>query len=131
VESDKSFPELLTARMIKRGLTRKVLAEKINRTQEHVRKLEKGEAFPGPDLQQKLADVLRVDAEVLTDTVARDRWRQKYGKRPPRRQAVVNWPLQRVWEGLTADQRDELICVAKCMAKRNQTRRGNARERTA
>lgn len=115
--------ELMSRQMERLGFSRKQLAAKIGRTVEHVRKLVSGEAFPGPDLQEHLAEVLKIEVGQLADAVRQDRWLKKYGKFPPANvQNAFLSPIQKVWDDLTHEQREELGCIAVCMAKRNRKR---------
>jgi transcriptional regulator with XRE-family HTH domain len=120
---------LLLNRMEKLGHTRKKLASLINRSVEHVRKLEAGEALPGPDLQERLAEVLKVDHQVLREATENDRWLKKFGKYPP----VAGWksitsPIEKVWRRLNRTQREDILCIAECMSRRNLKRTRMMRE---
>jgi len=109
--------------MGKLNLTRKELAGRLKRTPEHIRKLLTGEAFPGRDLQERLAAVLEVDPDRLSRVVERDRWIRKYGRVPPAKVYDSAIPrLEKIWNSLTLDQREELACIASCMARRTRAR---------
>ncbi len=99
------------------GYSRKRLAAAIQRTPEHVRKLVEGEAFPGPDLRDHIADVLKLDRNVFREAIDKDRWFKKTGRKPPMPEKPRVSPIDRVWERLTPEQRQVLECVASCMVK--------------
>jgi hypothetical protein len=107
--------------MAKLGHSRKSLANKIRRSAEHVRKLSAGEAFPGPELQERLAVVLEVNQAIVAEAVERDRWFKKHGKLPsvPDRGSFVS-PIEKIWGDLTRDQREEITCLAECLVRRNR-----------
>lgn len=118
--------KLRFAALIRRGaeklrLSRHQLAEKLNRSPEHVRKLLRGETFPGPDLQKRIAEVLQLDPTEFSDAVLRDRWLTKTGKKPPQPEPPTMPEVQRAWPKLSEDQKDFLVCVISCLAR--QTRR--------
>ena len=117
------FSALLSSRMEKLGHTRKSLATVIRRSVEHVRKLESGEALPGPDLQQRLAEVLELDQSILKDATENDRWLKKYGRYPSmvgRKSATL--PIERAWVRLSRSQKEDILCIAECMSRRNRKR---------
>jgi hypothetical protein len=94
-----------------------------------VRKLEAGEALPGPDLQERLAEVLKLDYQLLREATENDRWLKKFGKEPP----VAGWksialPIERVWGRLSRNQREDILCIAECMSRRNRKRTKMMRE---
>ena len=114
------FRELLRKRTGKLGYTRKDLSLKLNRSVEHVRKLLAGEAFPGPDLQERIAEVLRVDHETLDKAVKRDRWSKKYGNPPSATVVERVSPMGEMWDQLSSDQREDLVCFVQCMIRKNR-----------
>src|SRR5215468_7608790 len=117
------FPRLLESHMDNLGYTRKELAAKTGKTVEHMRKLLMGEAFPGPELQRSLAEVLKMDLATLERIVADDRWFKKHRKYPPASAKVEPLsPVERHWNELSVDQQEELACIAECMVKRNRKR---------
>jgi transcriptional regulator with XRE-family HTH domain len=99
------------------GYTRKNLAAELKRSQEHVRKLVEGEAFPGPDLQNRIAAVLQISADEFRQAVDSERYFRKTGRKPPLPEKPRVSPIDRVWERLTPEQRQVLECVASCMVK--------------
>ena len=99
------------------GYNRKTLAAALGRSSEHIRKLLAGEAFPGPDLTPRIATVLRIDPVRFSDTVNRDKWVRKTGKRPPISTKVGVPTLERIWPKLTEEQQRVLTCVATCLTK--------------
>src|SRR5256885_501999 len=106
------FPKLLSRQMKKLGYTRKSLAAQVHRSPEHVRKLQTGAAFPGPDLEKRLAEVLTIGQRVVAEAVEYDRWFKKHGKAPPitgRRMLLT--PIERLWGSLTSYQQLELACI--------------------
>ena len=106
--------------MVKLGYSRKDLSLKLNRSVEHLRKLLAGEAFPGPDLQERIAEVLRVNHEILDKVVKRDRWSKNFGN-PPSATAVERVsPMGEMWEQLSGDQREDLVCFVQCMIRKNR-----------
>ena len=99
---------------MKQNWTRSELASRIGRTPEHVRKMLSGEAFPGPDLQGRLAVVLGVRLDVLTQAVIQDRWIRKYGTLPSTRGGPQPpSPVEKVWSDLTRDQQEQIVCLAR------------------
>ena len=118
------FAKLLSARMEKLQYSRKDVAEKTDRTVEHIRKLVAGETFPGTDLQRLFAEKLGLELEEVQTSVQHDRWYKKFHKKPPAsdRNTFVS-PITKLWGQLSDDQKDELACLAQCMARRNSGRR--------
>ena len=113
------FPELIQRYMKQQNLGRSALAEKINRSAEHVRKLETGRAFPGPDLEEKLVTAFQLDRENASEfkrTIKTDRWIDWFGEPPQTKPS----PLEEYWGSLTDDQRATLRCVAECLARLNR-----------
>lgn len=109
--------------MTKLRLDKKTLAAGLDRSLEHVRKLISGLAPPGRDLQPRLAEVLELELRLIEDAVESDQWFKKHGKKPPSSEGFVS-PLEKLWVQLTPEQRDQLVCVAECMFKRNKKEGG-------
>jgi hypothetical protein len=111
------YSRMIEEGMAATGFTRNSLAPAVKRSPEHIRKLTESEAFPGPDLQDRLAAVLHLDREKFRESVERDRWIKKTGRKPPLPETPRIPVLERLWPRLTGDQREVLTCVASCLTK--------------
>ena len=95
------------------------VADKVEWSSEHIRKLCNSEAFPSKSLQKALTDLLGIDCAEFEKQVNADRWREKYGKIPTST-AEARHPISTVWDDLTKEQQTTLLCMARCMAKQKR-----------
>ena len=94
------------------------VAANVGRSFEHIRKLCSSETFPSRSLQDALADFLEIDRVEFEKQVNADRWRQKFGKIPT--VTEIRRPIDSVWEELSKDQQDSLLCMARCLARQRK-----------
>jgi len=105
------------------GIDRHDLAAKLNRTPEHVRKLECGGTFATPDLEEKLVLILQMtpkEAEAFKNAIRWDRWYEKFHEPPP--QSGPSSPIDVYWDQLTNEQRQAMICIAESLARSNRAK---------
>jgi hypothetical protein len=70
-----------------------------------------------------------VDHQVLKEATENDRWLKKFGKYPPvAGRKSVALPIEKVWRRLNRTQREDILCIAECMSKRNVKRTRMIRE---
>ena len=114
------FADTVRDQMEAKGWTIKKFADEIGRTPEHARKLYAGRAFPSDDLALRIAQKLEIDQAEFQKQLAADRWEKKYRRKPPQSAQTDLGPLEEVWEQLSSDQRDCVLCVANCLATKRR-----------
>jgi len=116
------FAETVKSQLALRGWSIRKFADEIGRSPEHARKISTGLAFPSDDLALRIAEKLEIDPEDFQGQVASDRFQKRYGKKPPQRARTDLEPIEGLWDQLTPEQRDCVVCVANCLTMRNRRR---------
>jgi ribosome-binding protein aMBF1 (putative translation factor) len=116
------FADTVRSQITAKGWSIKRFADEISRTPEHARKISAGRAFPSDDLAERIADKLDIDNAELQKQLAADRWEKKYKKKPPQSERPDLGPLESIWEELSTDQREYMLCVANCLIMKKRRR---------
>ena len=114
------FAETVRGQLALRGWTIRKFADEIGRSPEHARKISTGRAFPSDDLALRIAQKLEIDPDDFQGKVASDRFEKRYGKKPPQRARPDLEPIENLWDRLTPEQRDCVVCVASCLVARRR-----------
>jgi transcriptional regulator with XRE-family HTH domain len=115
------FADTVRDQILAKGWSIKQFADEIGRTPEHARKISTGLAFPSDDLAVRIAQKLGLDHDKLQTLLEVDRWEKRRKKKPPMSEHPELGPLENIWSALNGDQRELVLCVAKCL--RTQARR--------
>lgn len=111
--------DLISSRMGELGMSIKELAKAIEVTYEHARRIVKEESVPSKQLMKAVSGALEMPRETLESASVEDKIRIRYKDLPAsiiERKAGLE-PIERVWENLGPDQRENLIALAQSMAR--------------
>lgn len=117
------FAGLLYDLMDKKELSIKDLAEKVDATYEHIRKMLKGLSFPSTLMMKALARELHVAYDVLAEAATNDRLERRYGVailNKVTKQSPETAPFSPILPKLTEEQRDSLLSLAKTYERQNR-----------
>jgi transcriptional regulator with XRE-family HTH domain len=120
--------ELISNALEARDMSIKDLAEHLQITYEHSRRIVRGESVPSRLLLKTLAEPLKLDFEHLVKLATAARIKAKYGSIPA--ELAGKKPgmesIERAWDKLTPDQQQDLCDMARTWAKRNATLGGKS-----
>jgi ribosome-binding protein aMBF1 (putative translation factor) len=114
--------EIVSEAMEKQKVEIRDLAEKLGVTYETVRGIVRGLVVPSKFVLKPIADALGLDDEELGKAAVADRIRKKYGTVP----LVIAGknpelePIERVWQHLTNEHKQDLVGMAQMYAKRDR-----------
>jgi transcriptional regulator with XRE-family HTH domain len=114
--------ELLTSKMEEQGMTMNELAEKLDVTYEHVRRIVRGEGIPSKYVLKLIAEVFKFKYHDLEKIAVSDKIKKKYGSIPAElagKDPTLE-PLEKLWFKLHEEQRAALIDMASSFARRNR-----------
>ena len=108
--------------MQERGVSVRELAESLVLSYEHVRKIVRGEAIPSKHLLRSVAELLQLDLTELESLADVDKVRKKFPHFPTGMLAKNPElePIERFWDVLTPEQRQDLAMLAQRWAGRNK-----------
>lgn len=120
----EELAEIITAAMGQKEMSIKDLSRELDVVYEHGRRIVKGFP-PSKHILRVLCKVLDLDFNKVEAMVVRARIRRKFGdvsltmdgKNPELE------PIERAWDDLIEDQKQDVISLIKGMAKRNKARR--------
>lgn len=111
--------EFLIAQMEEKGLSTRDVAEKLEVTYEHMRRLVRGEGLPSPGVLRDISKLFGKPYTELNQITTGDKARKRYGTailqltgRDPTME-----PLERLWPKLGTEQRTVVVDLAKSLAK--------------
>lgn len=116
------FSETIRAKLKERDWSVKKFADEIGRSPEHARKLRNGTAFPSRDLIPRIAAKLELDNIEFQSQVDAAKWEKTHGKKPPVSEHPNFGALEELWPELNAEQREYVICMAKCIVASSQSK---------
>ena len=123
IEPTGRFGTGLRSAMDAKGISAKHLADRVNITYEHVRKLIRGDAYPSKALLSLICDALSWDAEKATQLASTDKIERKFGGVPAllagKNPELVE--IERHWEYLNAEQKETVKVLVSALADRNRT----------
>lgn len=118
-----SFAEKLNARMEEIDVDIRRLAEAVDTTYEHTRRVVRGLSVPSNPLLRAICTELELDYDEMKELAMADKLKRKYGsalasltERNPELE-----PLERLWPDLTDEQKNTLVFVAQGFAKSNKS----------
>lgn len=106
--------ELISEKMAEKKIDVRDLAEKLDITYEHVRRIARGEGIPSKFVLKLLSDELGIPYKEAEQIATSDKIIKKYGTIPLElygKQPSLE-PLERVWGKLTEEQQDALKAMA-------------------
>jgi len=109
------FADTVRGQIEAKGWSIKQFADEIGRSPEHARKISTGLAFPSGDLTARIAEKLGIDQTELQKQLQTDRWEKKYKRKPPESERPDFGSLEDIWNDLSGDQRQVIICLANCL----------------
>ena len=116
------FASALQQRLDDRQMTLKELANEIEASYEHCRKLVRGSASPSPLLLKQICSTLDLDLEKMKRLVTADQNRSRYGTIPD--ELSGKNPdlarMERLWPGLNTEQKEVLEVLAETLVARNR-----------
>jgi ribosome-binding protein aMBF1 (putative translation factor) len=114
--------EMVTEAMNAQGVSIRSLAESLDITYEHARRISRGEAVPSKFILKAVCSLLELDYKELERLATQDKIRKKYGEvslvlagKDPTLE-----PIERAWPKLTDDQKKDAITMITAWAKRNR-----------
>jgi hypothetical protein len=110
-----NFSDTIRDQLRKRQWSVKKFADEIGRSPEHARKLRNGTAFPSGDLALRIAAKLELNSADFQLEIDAARWEKTRGRKPPQADRPDLVPLEGIWNELTAEQREYVVCVANCL----------------
>lgn len=127
--------KVISSALEESGLSINDLAIKLDITYEHARRIVSGTNAPGPYLLPLVCKALGIDlddAKHIISSIKQNRIKKKYGEPLVEPQPIRNAPqkksgmepITRVWDFLTAEQKQDVIALAQSWAKRGK--QGNA-----
>lgn len=122
----ESLSEWVDTAMQNQGLGIRDVAEKLDLTYEHVRRIVRGEAIPSRYILKPLCELLGLNYEDVETLAMAERIRKKYGAIQvdilPRNAAFE--PVEKVWNKLNDKQRRDALTMMQGWAKNNRTEKG-------
>lgn len=122
----ESLSEWVDSTMQDQGLGIRDVAEKLDLTYEHVRRIVRGEAIPSRYILKPLSELLGLNYEDVETLAMAERIRKKYGAIQvdilPRNAAFE--PVEKVWNKLNDKQRKDALTMMQGWAKNNRTEKG-------
>jgi transcriptional regulator with XRE-family HTH domain len=109
-------------RMEERGVSIRDLAGRLEVTYEHARRITKGESVPSKYVLKLLCEYLDMDFAAAEKLRNMDRIQAKFGDLPLELSGKIADldPLERVWNQLTPEQKNDLTTMGLAWAKRNK-----------
>lgn len=124
-EPETLFAQTVQRRMDELNLSIRELADKTGSTYENIRKIVRGTSLPSKYFVRTIAHVLGLDEGEMTDMVAADKIKHKFGGVPEllakKNPELV--PIERLWSALTTAQKDNVLEMVRTYAKRNREKK--------
>lgn len=125
IEPSGRFSTALKAAIEEADLSLVELAQKIDSSYEHMRKLVAGKAYPSIHLLRILANILKADKEEWAELVESDKLHAKYKHLPKfLNQSPAMEKFQPVIPRLTEENQDVLLQMARTLLKQQRPLRG-------
>jgi hypothetical protein len=126
-DTEPSVPTNMLSEFIAAGLAAKSfgindLAKRVEISYEHARRAVRGESVPAKSALKEICRVLDLDYDRASRLADGAHLRSKYGMLP---EELVTRPkglepIERVWQKLTINQKDDLVMMAQQWARRNE-----------
>jgi transcriptional regulator with XRE-family HTH domain len=114
--------EMVSEAMEQHGVSIRGMAEALDITYEHARRISKGESVPSKFILKAVCQLLGLDYKTVEKIATEDKIRKKYGEvslvlagKDPTLE-----PVERAWSKLTEDQKKDAIAMINSWAKRNR-----------
>jgi transcriptional regulator with XRE-family HTH domain len=122
IEPTGRFGTGLRSAMDAKGVSAKDLADRVNITYEHVRKLIRGDAYPSKALLTLICQTLSWDPDKATQLASTDKIERKFGGVPAllagKNPELVE--IERHWDYLTPEQKETVKVLIAALADRNR-----------
>ena len=115
---------MIAAAMEQREVSIRDLAEHMEATYEHARRMARGESIPSKFLLKELCKFLGIDFHAAEKASTADKIQEKYGTIPQEiagKTAGLD-PIERVWPQLTEEQQQSVIVMVQGWVKMNRAR---------
>ena len=113
--------EIIQSAMSKRGVSRADLAEHLDLTYEHARRMVRGESIPPRHRLRRISEYLKIPLHDLEKQTVSDHIRLKHGaitlelsKKNPELE-----PIERAWVHLTDEQKASIVTMVQVLAQQN------------
>ena len=125
IEPKGRFSSDLKRAVEESGLTLTELAQKVDSTYEHMRKLVAGRAYPSTHLLRAMASTLGADREEWSEMIEADKLFKRYKKLPK----VLNTnpklePFEAIINALNQEQIEAMLSMGKTFVRQNGNNKG-------
>lgn len=117
--------DLIAEAMTEKNLSIRGMAEKVDLTYEHMRRIAKGESVPSTVILRAICKVLDIDFDTAQRFAVASKIREKYGNIPAEiagKEPELE-PIERAWQHLTDAQKQDAVTMIQGWAKRNRAMR--------
>lgn len=122
----ESLGDRVNNAMQDKGMGIRDVAEKLELTYEHVRRIVRGEAIPSKFILKPIAELLSMEYSELEQLATAERIRKKYGAIQVDiipKNATLD-PVEKVWNKLTEKQQKDALSMMQGWAKNNRSEKG-------
>ena len=124
IKANGRFSKALKEAVERQSFSLTELAQRVDSTYEHMRKLVAGRAYPSRDLLLRLAALLRADVNRWDEFCQWDRLHRQYGGIPKCVQLSDSMkPFKRVVPKLSPEQRATLLAFARVLMEQESRRK--------
>ena len=124
-QTNTRIGQLLVDTMNEQGLEIKDLAEKLDITYEHARRLVRGEGLPSRFVLKMICDGMGLNYKLAEKLATANKIEKKYGSVPMEiagKKPTLE-PIERVWDTLTLQQQEDATSMILGWAKRNKAQK--------
>lgn len=122
IETTTLTSELINAGLAEKKMSIKDLAEAVDITYEHSRRLSRGESLPSKFILREVCKVLGISLQEAERAATADRINKKFGGIPAEMSGKIPSlsAIERVWNSLTEEQQADATAMIQGWARRNR-----------